>query len=98
MKHNKIKLAQKFMEHVWLDKDHDVDDYLIPHLIVESPLKTSIGSVNLLNSFATWFRAFPDLQYREMNIGFRGDWVAIEWAVEGNHLGEFLGVSATGKK
>lgn len=99
MAYKKIRLAQSFMSHVWIAREYqDIEDYLVPHLIVESPLKTSIGSMELSNSFAAWFRAFPDLKYTETGIDVMGDWVSIDWAVSGNHLGEFLGIAATGHK
>ncbi|SHO59155.1 ester cyclase [Vibrio quintilis] len=101
MKHRdkNMTFAQSFMHHVWQDKGHwEVEDYLNPQLIVESPLKTCVGSQNLSSTFSVWLRAFPDLQYHEQEVKLCGDWVTIDWTAEGDHLGEFFGLSATGKK
>ncbi|CAM3763199.1 SnoaL-like polyketide cyclase [Vibrio aerogenes CECT 7868] len=101
MKHRdkNIAFVQRFMHHVWQDKRyHEVGEFLSPQLIVESPLRTCVGSQNLSNAFSVWLQAFPDLQYHEQDVSLYGDWVKINWMCDGDHLGEFFGLSATGKK
>ena len=49
----------------------------------------------------TWYRglwlAFPDLQLTLGNVVAEGDFVANDFSLQGTHLGEFLGVQATGR-
>ncbi|MBU2895351.1 ester cyclase [Vibrio hepatarius] len=94
----KIKLARDFMSHVWLEGGHQsLNDFLIPQVLVKSPVKQSVGGEKLSDALSIWFRGFPNLQYRENTLQIYKDRVNIEWEVKGDHLGEFLGVAATGK-
>lgn len=94
----KVKLAQEFMSHVWQEKAYrETQDFLTPHLIIQSPVKETVGSDSLVDTFDVWFRAFPELTYRQKGICVCGNWVSIDWLVEGDHLGEFFGISATGR-
>jgi len=87
------------MSHVWHDKDYrNMENFLDPQLMVESPVRQCVGANHLSDAFSIWFRAFPDMQYKEEDIHLYHNRVLIEWLVEGNHLGEFMGISATGRK
>ncbi|WP_284194183.1 ester cyclase [Vibrio zhanjiangensis] len=94
----KTKLARSFMSHVWQEREHqDLDDFLIPQVLVKSPVKQSVGGQHLSDAFSMWFRGFPNLDYKETALKVLKDRVSIEWQVKGDHLGRFLGVAATGK-
>jgi steroid delta-isomerase-like uncharacterized protein len=43
------------------------------------------------------FDAFPDIKVGESNIYAKGEIVVVEWAMNGTHKGEFMGVKPTGK-
>jgi predicted ester cyclase len=45
-----------------------------------------------------WRHAFPDFHTTVENVLAEGDWVAFQLRHEGTHLGEFLGVPATGRR
>ncbi|CAG9000755.1 MAG: hypothetical protein CENE_02762 [Candidatus Celerinatantimonas neptuna] len=95
----KVKLAQRFMDHVWQEKAYrETQDFLTPQLIIKSPVRESVGSEHLSDTFDIWFRAFPELIYRQREVCVCGNWVSIDWFVEGDHLGEFFGISATGRR
>jgi steroid delta-isomerase-like uncharacterized protein len=53
------------------------------------------------DAIKAWYRglwlAFPDLQLTIGNVVAEGDFVANNFSLQGTHLGEFLGVPATGK-
>ena len=53
------------------------------------------------DAIRSWYRglwsAFPDLQLTLGNVVVEGDFVANNFSLQGTHLGEFLGVPATGK-
>ena len=99
MKHrdSNARLARNFMEHVWLERAHEnLDEFLSQKVLVKSPLKQSVGSATLTSAFSAWFRGFPNLCYSERQLNLSKDRVYIEWEVDGHHLGEFFGFSATG--
>lgn len=94
----KVKLARNFMSHVWSGHGyHDLSEFLIPQVLVKSPVRESVGCSNLSDAFSVWFRGFPDLSYKERKLQVTKDRVTIDWEVKGNHLGKFFGVAATGK-
>jgi steroid delta-isomerase-like uncharacterized protein len=42
-------------------------------------------------------RAFPDLQYRIVDVVSAGDRMALRWEGRGTHQGEYLGLQGTGR-
>lgn len=86
------------MSHVWSGhRYHDLSEFLIPQVLVKSPVRESAGCKNLSDVFSVWFRGFPDLSYKERKLQVARDRVSIDWEINGNHLGQFFGVAATGK-
>lgn len=94
----KIKLARNFMSHVWCEREYrELNDFLIPEVLVESPVRKNLGVNHLSDAFSVWFRGFPDLTYKERSLEIIRDRICVHWEVKGNHLGRFLDLSATGK-
>ncbi|OOF21507.1 hypothetical protein BZJ17_09305 [Salinivibrio sp. IB574] len=86
------------MNRVWNDKVTEaVTDVMTAHTVIESPLQLSVGSDSFCKTLRVWLRAFPTLEYKESRVITRQNKIVIEWTAKGKHLGEFLGVSATGK-
>jgi steroid delta-isomerase-like uncharacterized protein len=55
------------------------------------------GRQAILNSFISFFRAFPDSYTRVEHIFEDGEWAVIEWSGGGTMRGEFAGHSPTGR-
>lgn len=55
------------------------------------------GREALLESFAAFFRAFPDSYTHSLNVFEDGDWAIIEWIGGGTFTGELGGTPPTGK-
>ncbi|EPO2955362.1 ester cyclase [Vibrio cholerae] len=86
------------MNLVWNDKMTEaVTEVMTSHTVIESPLQLSVGSNSFCETLSVWLRAFPTLEYKENRVITRKNHIVIEWTAKGKHLGEFLGVSATGK-
>ncbi|WP_197541109.1 ester cyclase [Xenorhabdus poinarii] len=86
------------MNIVWNDKAPEfVKDVMTSTTTIESPIQLSVGSDSFCNTLKVWQRAFPTLLYKEGSITTHDNEIVVEWTVKGKHLGEFLGISATGK-
>jgi steroid delta-isomerase-like uncharacterized protein len=57
----------------------------------------SKGREAIASDIQKYFDAFPDLKIGESNVYAKGEIVVIEWAMNGTHKGEFMGVKPTGK-
>lgn len=63
------------------------------------PFATRIADPERIRQgFATMGKAFPDLRTAEVDSIKEGDKVAFRWLLSGTHLGEFMGVAATGRR
>ncbi|HHY0335976.1 TPA: ester cyclase [Vibrio cholerae] len=93
-----VQTARNFMNRVWNDKVTEaVTDVMTSRTVIESPLQLSVGSDSFCETIRVWQRAFPTLEYKESHVIICKNDIVIEWTVKGKHLGEFLGVAATGK-
>ncbi len=57
----------------------------------------TIGKQDMLEGFASFFRAFPDNYTRPLNLVSEGDWVILEWEGGGTWQGEFAGHAPNGR-
>jgi steroid delta-isomerase-like uncharacterized protein len=55
------------------------------------------GRQAMLDSFAAFFRAFPDSYTQVEHVFEDGEWAIIEWSGGGTFLGEFAGYAPTGR-
>ncbi|WP_257713009.1 ester cyclase [Vibrio neptunius] len=93
-----VQTARQLMDRIWNDKVTEaVTDVMTSNTVIESPLQLSVGSSSFCETLKVWQRAFPTLEYREDRVTTFDNNIVIEWSAKGTHLGEFLGVSATGK-
>ncbi|WP_067043103.1 ester cyclase [Moritella sp. JT01] len=92
-----ISDSRQFMELIWSEKNvDDISNIMSHNTIIGSPVKLSVGYEPFINTLHSWFRAFPELNYKENSIHLCEDTIIINWECRGKHLGEFLSVSATG--
>lgn len=86
----------RFMTEVWHNRDLDVADELVdPAYEVPGVGK---GPDAVKRNAATWWAAFPDLEWVVEDIVAEGDRVAVRLTMHGTHLGEFRGIAPTGKR
>ncbi len=72
-----------------------VDANVINHTAPAGVSKSADGMIQIINMFR---KAFPDLVVEVYEQVAEGDMVATHNAFHGTHLGEFMGIPATGKK
>ena len=72
-----------------------VDANVINHTAPAGVSKSADGMIQVINMFR---KAFPDLVVEVYEQVAEGDMVATHNAFHGTHLGEFMGIPATGKK
>ena len=84
----------------WNRRDADAilapvaDDVIVRDIALEMPL---IGRGAVREAVVDYMAAFPDLRVEVTSTTADGLRIAQEWTVTGTHLGEFLGVAATGR-
>lgn len=54
------------------------------------------GRTAIRNAAETYMQAFPDLRVRATRIVCEGDLICEEWRSDGTHLGDLIGLAATG--
>ncbi len=67
--------------------------------VVESPLGGGVirGRSSVESIYQSLFRAFPDMVYSVQEVVVEGNKAALLWTIRGTHVGEFCGLSSTGK-
>jgi len=93
-----IKTASDIMNGIWVEKSINfLSDVINDNCIVSSPIKDTMGSQSLQKILKSWFRAFPDLTYKQRKVQVHNKLVSIEWECSGNNLGDFFNYPATGQ-
>jgi steroid delta-isomerase-like uncharacterized protein len=68
--------------------------------VVESP--TAAGTVSgreaIADVYRAWFKAFPDFEFRHIELVVEGDRVALVATASGTNAAGFMGLPATGKR
>jgi steroid delta-isomerase-like uncharacterized protein len=84
----------------WNRRDPDgiiapvADDVIFRDVAVGSP---HLGRAALREAIVQFIAAFPDVHVEITSTTADGTRIAQEWTMTGTHLGEFMGVSATGR-
>jgi predicted ester cyclase len=75
-----------------------IDELVAPDAIIHTPVPFEATGAELMKDlFAGFLRAYPDLHIEVEGVIAEGDRVASRNRVTGTHLGEYLGVSPTGR-
>lgn len=75
-----------------------IDEFVEPDVLIRTPLPVqATGAQALKEVFARLHRAFPDLHVTVEDVIAEGDRVVGRNSVTGTHLGEYMGLPATGK-
>lgn len=93
-------LLESYIREVWDKANLDaIEVYLDPsfqrHVSSSLPPIDRDGQITRLTGFRA---AFPDITITVEDVVAEGDRVAFRSTMRGTHLGEFLGIPATGKK
>jgi predicted ester cyclase len=93
-------LAQRWFSEVMNQGNEEViDEICSPDFVDHDPLPGTGPDREGLHQFAKLVRsAFPDLETQIDDILVEGDRLAVRSTFRGTHEGEFMGISATGKK
>lgn len=76
-----------------------IDELIDPNMIEHSPVPGQEPGLEGLKKLVTEFRiAFPDLRSTVQDLIAEGDKVVGRMTTSGTHRGEFMGISATGKR
>ena len=93
-----VKRARELLNCCLNDKDlNSLSQFMGKEVLVESPIKFSVGLDSFKGIADVWLRAFPDLEYKEKNLSVHENFVQADLELKGTHLGDFLSLSATGK-
>lgn len=95
------KAAERLLkERVWDQHDPDAADEFVDADVIEhnSLLGASDGREGYKRTMRVAFSAFPDAELALDDLIAEGDKVVERWTVRGTHLGEFMGIAATGKR
>jgi steroid delta-isomerase-like uncharacterized protein len=94
------QLVRRVVQEIWGNGDlAPIDQIYAPSYVDRTaPPGVTAGLAELKALISAYRAAFPDLRCRIDDIVASDDHVAARWTAEGTHLGEFLGVPATGKR
>jgi steroid delta-isomerase-like uncharacterized protein len=74
------------------------EDHMEDGVVVSPTGGVLEGRADIKHIYEVWFRAFPDLTFTTEDLIVDDDRVALLGRVCGTHQGEFLGMSATGRR
>jgi predicted ester cyclase len=96
--------AQKVLHALWVSGDDSVfEDSYHPYAVMHrSPVELVSGRVDIRAYYARLRKAFQCTgvsvdHIAEQSAGENADHVAVRWAVSATHVGDYLGIKATGK-
>lgn len=92
------ELARQFFEQIWNQGDETAIDRFIAENAAGNDPRFGVGRESFRLAWRKWREAFPDINFAVQEIIAEGDTVVTRWRLTGTHLGEYLGVEATGVK
>ena len=91
-------IAEEYAERIWNNKDLSaIDELLDPQIVIHSSLGQFQGKEAMRRIVEVWLTAFSNLNVKTLATISDQDLVVLHWEAKGTHLGEFKGLSATGK-
>ncbi len=99
MANEEIKqLARRFFQEVWNERREEAIDRYIADSAVGNDADFGAGREGFRAQWRKWQAAFPDLHFAVEDVIAEDDKVLTRWTLTGTHLGEFMGVPASGKR
>jgi steroid delta-isomerase-like uncharacterized protein len=93
-------LVRRWFQEVWCEGSTSTIDELLSDAVVIHGLgpQDLHGPAGFKNFFSAYRNAFPDVSIKVDDLVAEGDRVVARWSGSGTHLGDGLGLPATGKK
>ena len=92
------QFARRWMHEIWNErKEETIDELMAPDAVGHVESGTVIGSAPFKQYRASLLNAFPDLCVSVEDVISNEDSVAVRWCVTATHLGDGLGIPATGR-
>jgi steroid delta-isomerase-like uncharacterized protein len=91
-------LARRMVAAIAQGDDAELDAVLAPDVLAHDPGVEFRGSAQLKKGVVHFRAAFPDMRFSIDDLIAEDDRVAIRYAGQATHQGEFRGVAATGKR
>jgi steroid delta-isomerase-like uncharacterized protein len=93
-------LALRGITEIWSQGKLDViDEIYDPRFVYHEPYAGELRGLEGLRQVVTMYRTgYPDLVFTSEELIAEGDLVAQRWSCIGTHLGELMGIPATGKR
>jgi steroid delta-isomerase-like uncharacterized protein len=93
-------IVKRFIEEVWNQGRLDlIDQFFDPNYVNHNPSPGQEQGTAALKQFVAGLRAAaPDLHYTIDDLIAVDDKVVMRWTARGTHLGELMGIPATGRE
>lgn len=97
---NKSAHIRRFFETLWFDKAVEViDEFCSPLIILDSPIKKTIGCKAKKDIASAWFNAFSDQKAQLDTISENSNnIVMLKWHCSSTNVNSFCGLTATHQK
>jgi steroid delta-isomerase-like uncharacterized protein len=90
--------ARRWMDEIWNERrEETIEEMMAPDAVGHVESGTVVGYEPFKQYRAALLNAFPDLRITVEDAVSREDAVVIRWRVNGTHLGDGLGIAASGK-
>jgi predicted ester cyclase len=91
-------IAHRWTEEIWNQGSMAaIDEIVAAEIVQHIPPLADLQGIDALKQFLVAHRAtFPDGRFTEDDLIEEGDKVAFRWTFRATHMGEYLGVAATG--
>lgn len=90
--------ARRWMHEIWNERrEETIDELMAPEAVGHVESGTVIGSGPFKEYRAALLNAFPDLRISVEDAISNEDSVVVRWRVTATHLGDGLGMAATGR-
>ena len=100
MNREQIRLMLERRRNAW--NQHDAAaltaDYTEDCVLVSPYIGRITGRASMEEVFESFFTAFQDLRYEEETLVVENDQIAQFFSIAGTHLGDFMGIPATGRR
>jgi steroid delta-isomerase-like uncharacterized protein len=95
---DKAKELVADLQKAWNEKDWDKLEALHTDNWIEHNLPDGMNDLSgLKGTFDVFTTAFPDLEFKPINIISDGTYVSSQYEITGTHTGEFMGIPAMGR-
>jgi predicted ester cyclase len=91
-------VVRRILSDMWMKSDPTVADELMADDYMHHHPGLSPGRQGIKDAVLAWGRAFPHSEGGAVELVAEGDKVAARWTRKAVHMGEMMGVAATGRE